>query len=354
MSMTAVCLGETMAMLTPDPGTALLDADLLRLSNGGAESNVALGLAAMGVQAHWVSRVGADGFGARILAELAGNGVGVAGVETDPSRPTGLYVKVPAHRGTRASVLYYRGGSAASAMSPRLLGQPAVADLLERADLLHISGITAALSPECLALLEALLSRPRGGITVSFDVNWRAALWAGKDRGVLRDLANRADIVLVGRDEAEHAFGTGAEAEIRRLLPDPGVVVIKNEDVSVVALERDGRRSEVPALAVEVVEPVGAGDSFAAGYLSGVLLGLDQRASLRRGHIAAACTLTVTGDRGPLPATPLLERILSCSDEEWGRTALTRAGFAAREPAASIAAPAGAATAAAAGDGGGR
>jgi 2-dehydro-3-deoxygluconokinase len=332
MSMTAVCLGETMAMLTPGPGSSLADAGRLELGNGGAESNVALGLAAMGVSTHWVSRVGRDGFGTRIVTELAESGVGVEGVETDPSRPTGLYVKVPAHGGSPASVLYYRRGSAASAMGPDLLGRPAVADLLARADLVHLSGITAALSEECFALLEALLARPRGSQQVSFDVNWRAPLWGGKDRSVLRELANRADIVLVGRDEAEHAFGTGDEAEIRALLPDPAVIVIKNDAVSAIALERHGLRSEVRALAVEVVEPVGAGDSFAAGYLSGVLMGLDQRTSLRRGHIAAACTLTVSGDRGALPPPHVLDRVLADSEEGWERTTVTSAGFSTELP----------------------
>ncbi|HKU11637.1 MAG TPA: sugar kinase [Sinomonas sp.] len=325
--MTAVCIGETMAMLTPETGSPLAGADRLELSNGGAESNVALGLAAMGHETHWVSRVGSDGFGARILAELSEHGVGVAGVETDTSRPTGLYVKVPATKTAPGSVLYYRRCSAASAMSPQLLEEPVVAGLLEHASLVHVSGITAALSDECLGLLETLLSRPRHALKVSFDVNWRAPLWTGRDQSVLRILANRADIVLVGRDEAEHAFGTGDEAQIRRLLPDPGVIVIKNEAISAIALARGGERTEVPALSVDVVEPVGAGDSFAAGYLSGALQGLGQNASLRRGHVAAACTLIVSGDRGPLPTPELLERILRCSDEEWAATTVSRAGF---------------------------
>ncbi|MDQ4501721.1 sugar kinase [Sinomonas sp. ASV322] len=326
--LTAVCIGETMAMLTPEAGTSLERAESLRLSNGGAESNVALGLAAMGLDVQWISRVGRDGFGSRILAELSEHGVGVAGVEVDASRPTGLYVKVPATDEAPASVIYYRRGSAASAMGPELLADPRVAELLDRASLIHVSGITAALSDDCLALLEALLTRPRSSARVSFDVNWRAPLWAGRDSGALRRLANLADIVLVGRDEAEHAFGTGDEAELRRLLPGPDVVVVKNEATSAIALERGGRRAEVPALAVDVVEPVGAGDSFAAGYLSGVLFGLGQRESLRRGHVAAACTLTVGGDRGPLPDAATLERVLGCSEDEWATTTVSRAGFA--------------------------
>ena len=81
--------------------------------------------------------------------------------------------------------------------------------------------------------------------------------------------------------------------------------------------QKGDTREEVPALSVDVVEPVGAGDSFAAGYLSGMLFGLGQKASLRRGHVAAACTLTVHGDRGPLPGAGQLAAILDSSDDGW-------------------------------------
>jgi len=312
--LSAVCVGETMAMLTPVQAVPLHLATELHCGIGGAESNVAMGLAAMGLDTHWVSRVGHDGFGTRILHDLRDHGVGVSGVDVDSQRPTGLYVKVPAQDSDPdggSSVLYYRQGSAASAMGRETLSNPAVSSLLENAALIHLSGITAALS------LEAILTAPRNGRTISFDVNWREALWAGQDRSVLQRLANLADVVLVGKDEAEHAFGTTDEAELRRLMPDPKVLVIKNEAISAISLDRSGTREEVPALSVAVVEPVGAGDSFAAGYLSGMLFGLGQKESLRRGHVAAACTLTVHGDRGPLPSAEDLAAILDSSDGAW-------------------------------------
>lgn len=316
-----------MAMLTPVGNTPLSDATELFYGVGGAESNVAMGLAAMGVAAHWVGRVGNDGFGLRILKDLAAHRVGVDGVEVDPALPTGLYVKVPALEEGQGSVLYYRQGSAASAMSPAMLANPAVAALLADSSLIHLSGITAALSPGCRDLLWAILATPREGRLVSFDVNWRDALWAGQDKGVLRDLANQADVVLVGADEALHAFDTDDEADLRALLPDPAVLVVKNAHAGAVALLNDGGRVEVPALGVDVLEPVGAGDAFAAGYFSGMLFGLDQRSCLRRGHLSAACTLTVPGDRGPLPAPGVVERILACSEAEWAGTRVYPGGI---------------------------
>ncbi len=316
--LSTVCIGETMAMLTPLDGVPLHRATELHCGVGGAESNVALGFAAMGLDSHWVGRVGDDGFGVRIIDELRRGGVGVSSVQVDRTLATGVYVKVPAPEVHGiGSVLYYRSGSAASVMGPSMLTDPAVVLLLEHAGLVHLSGITAALSPECLAMTEAVLIAPRRGRLISFDVNWRPALWVNRDRSVLRRLANLADVVLVGKDEAEHAFGTTDEGELRALLPGPSVLVIKDGAVSATALHRDGSRTDVPALSVDVLEPVGAGDSFAAGFLSGMLHGLDQRASLRMGHIAAACTLTVHGDRGPLPDADELSVILGSCEAQW-------------------------------------
>lgn len=323
-------------MLTPVQAVPLHQATELHCGIGGAESNVAMGLAAMGVDTHWIGRVGRDGFGTRILHELRDHGVGISGAEVDGSLPTGLYIKVPAQETDPdggSSVLYYRQGSAASAMGPATRANPAVSSLLEKATLIHLSGITAALSPDCLELLWAVLTAPRDGRLISFDVNWREALWAGRDHSILQRLANLADVVLVGKDEAEHAFGTTDEAELRHMLPDPAVLVIKNEATSAIALTREGAagvREEVPALSVAVVEPVGAGDSFAAGYLSGILFGLDQKASLRRGHVAAACTLTVQGDRGPLPDAAQLASILNSSDDDWAAIHVENGHFTTR------------------------
>ncbi len=282
-----------------------------------------MGLAAMGVDAHWVGRVGHDGFGTRILNELASHDVGVSGVVRDDTRATGLDVKIPAAAQSDAeesAVLYYRQGSAASAMSPAMLDNPAVATLLAQAGLIHLSGITATLSPGCRALLAGILALPRNGRLVSFDVNGRAALWANEDKAILRTLANPSDVVLVGADEAMPALGTNDEAGLRAMLPDPAVIVLKNAHTSAIALMRDGGRAEVPSLSISVLEPVGAGDAFAAGYLSGMLFGLDQRSSLLRGHLSAAATLTVPGDRSPLPSTAALEKILARSAADWSAT----------------------------------
>ncbi|MEE1665163.1 sugar kinase [Streptomyces sp. WAC07094] len=307
-----VCVGETMAALAPDPLGPLDGADLLRVDVAGAESNVALYLADHGIPARWVSAVGDDPFGRRVRARIAAGGVDVSGVRVDPERPTGLLLKDPGAQGTR--VHYHRAGSAASALTPDVLDDPAFAD----AALVHLSGITPALSSGCRALVERAL-RPDRPWPVSFDVNHRPALWHGRSAAdVLRPLADLADIVLVGLDEAQALWGEGiADAEdVRDLLSGPRVLVVKDGDRAATAFVGDAVHS-VPALKVRVAEPVGAGDAFAAGFLSGLLRRLPVDGALRLGHLTAASALGVAADHGPLPDPALLSALLDADEETW-------------------------------------
>ncbi|MFD9736820.1 sugar kinase [Umezawaea sp. NPDC059074] len=305
-----VCLGETMVVLVPaEPGPPHEVVKWTR-AIGGAESNVACHLARLGVRSAWVSAVGGDAFGRAVLDAVGGAGVDVTGVSVDPDRPTGLYVKEANASGS--PVRYYRQGSAASAMGPEAL------DRLDRTDvrLVHVSGITAALSDSCLALLRAVLTGPRDGHVVSFDLNWRPALWRDRDPSVLRELANAADIVLAGADEAEAVWGTGDPAKLRELLPGPASLVVKQGEVGATLVE-DGVFTHQPALRVDVVEPVGAGDAFAAGYLAAHLAGNPPARRLRAGHLQAAAVLLTTEDVGqPLPAS-VTGPLLDADDGTW-------------------------------------
>ena len=309
------CLGEAMAVLIPDGPVADGDGAAYTLSVGGAEANVACSLAALGVPVRWVGRVGDDRFGRVIVRTLAGRGVDVSGVEVDTTRQTGLYVKeiVAATSAGEPStrMRYYRAGSAACAMGPQLAETSAVRDT----PLLHVSGITAALSASCAALIDALLSRPRpaGGI-VSFDVNLRPTLWSGRDPAVLLELARRADLVFLGADEAAAICGVSAPDELRRLLPEPHTLVVKQGADGAVGFE-GGQRVRVAALPVEVAEATGAGDAFAAGFIAATLRGLGLHDRLRLGTLAAAGALRVRGDFAAMPASAEIERFLAGGDQ---------------------------------------
>ncbi|MEU1628658.1 sugar kinase [Streptomyces sp. NPDC020096] len=310
-----VCLGESMVTLVPARPGRLADVPVFHRGIGGAESNVACCLARTGHRARWISRVGADGFGDHLLAEIAAAGVDVSAVQRDGSRPTGIYVKE--RLADRTAVLYYRSGSAAAAMSPGNLDRDAV----RSGRLLHLSGITAALSAECGALMTELTRPSDGRPLVSFDVNFRPALWSSRDPSPLAELARGCDIVFVGEDEARAAWGLPDAAAIRSALPEPAVLVVK-QGAEGAAVFRDDTATLVAALRVDVVEPVGAGDAFAAGFLSGTLRGLPVRDRLRHGHLMAAAALTVPGDLGTPPPRERADALAALTDEEWGRLRL--------------------------------
>lgn len=289
-----VCIGETMALITPvDAALALAREATIGLA--GAESNVAVGLAAAGRHVAWASRVGDDPLGARIATELERRGVELW-VERDENAPTGVMFKDPGSEGS--SVYYYRRGSAASRMAPRYLD---VARLVG-VKIVHTSGITPALSASCRDMIDQLFEDARtAGALVSFDVNDRRALWPIEDAAAtLARLANTADITFVGRDEAERLWGTSTPTEIRALLPACALLIVKDGEVGATVFAGDAEPVFVAAPVVDVVEPVGAGDAFAAGFLAATLDNRPLAERLQTGHVAAARVLTIAADMPPL------------------------------------------------------
>ena len=289
-----LCVGETMVLVTPVESVGLAGGDLCRLTIGGAESTVALYLAELGHRVHWASRLGDDPLGERVVRQLDRHGVDTSLVHRDTEAQTGVYFKDPTPGST--TVYYYRAGSAASRMS--------AADvemfLPGKSRLVHLSGVTPALSASCQGLVEAILARAHTlGTQVSFDVNYRPALWSADDAApILLELGRQADILFVGLDEARTLWHTGTPAEVRALVGTHNRLVVK--DGAVGATEFYGADSWFePAEVVPVVEVVGAGDAFAAGVLSGLLTGGDEAEGLRLGHELAARTLRSTSDYVP-------------------------------------------------------
>ncbi|WMX48841.1 sugar kinase [Streptomyces roseicoloratus] len=320
-----------MVTFLPSRPGRLADVPAFTRAVGGAESNVACTLAAAGHRVRWVGRVGADGFGDHLLAAVAAYGVDTGAVRRDPHRPTGVYFRTDADRATDAhEVVYYRTGSAASAMSPDTVPYETVAD----GRILHLTGITAALSADCRDLLYELTApRPHRPL-VSFDVNHRPGLWRDgpavpdTPADVLLDLANRADLVFVGADEAKALWGTHGARAVANLLDRPETLVVKLgrggatvvdrhpashahiEDADGVAyLERPPR--------VDVVSAVGAGDAFAAGFLSATLRGLPMPVRLRHGHLTAAAALTAPGDLARPPRRAHADRLAALDGPAW-------------------------------------
>jgi 2-dehydro-3-deoxygluconokinase len=292
-----LAIGEAMAVLSPDPPVPLRRAATLSMSMAGAEVNVVMHLAALGLSTAFCSRVGDDPFGRLIGDRLDEAGV-AADVRVDGGAPTGVYFKDPGASGT--AVHYYRTGSAASTMDTSIWST------CRPARLVHLSGITPALSASCAQLVsDGLIGRPLAGSTMSFDVNYRPRLWAPAVAGpVLLALACHADLVFVGLDEAATLWGTTSAADVRTLISGPDLVV-KDGAVGATAFTATGVAFE-PSIPLEIVEAVGAGDAFAAGYLHGLLSDRPAAERLRLGHLLARAALRTTADVGlPLTAAEL-------------------------------------------------
>lgn len=295
-----VSLGETMAAFVPDG-----EGGRYRFAALGAESNVAVGMAQIGCRTRWISRLGADQLGGQVADFVAGHGVDAV-VDWDDSQVTGVLVKELTATGTR--VRYYRSQSAARHLAEEHIQR------IGTTRWVHITGVTPALSPSCAALTASVVGRRTDhAARVSFDVNYRPTLWAGRAEAArtLIPLARQADTVFIGNDEAESLFGTCEEDEVRRQLmtADDQEVVLKRGAGPASVLTATGSVTE-PALPSPVVDVTGAGDAFAAGYLAASCWGWAARERLQLGHLLAARVIGVTGDLAPTLERSELDRLL--------------------------------------------
>lgn len=287
--------GETMLLMLAEPGIPLERATAFRRSIAGAESNVAAGLARLGHEVRWLGRVGADPAGRAVLAQLRAEGIDTRHAVVDPDAPTGLLLR-DSHPARAIDVQYYRAGSAASRLTPGEL----TAEMVRGARLVHVTGITPMLSDTAhRATLRLLDLAAEAGAPVSFDPNIRLKLGTPERwRERVAPLLGRADVVLAGEDELE------------LLEVDPaglgGLVVVKRRDKSATCGEL---RQE--AFTVPLTDPVGAGDAFAAGFLSGLLRGVPREVCLREAAAVAALVVQCANDIDGLPDRAGLDRALA-------------------------------------------
>lgn len=288
-------LGECMALIYPPAGQGLEEAQVLQQDMAGAEANLCIAISRLGNKAGFITRAGMDPFGRRIYARLAAEGVDLSGWVDDPTAPTGLFFREHLADGQRR-VYYYRAGSAASRLSPEDLP----AQLFEGIKVLHLTGITPALSPACAAACrKAVELAHQAGAKVSFDPNFRSKLWdADTANKELRWFYEHADLVLMGHEDARATLADGSAEEVLRAAIALGAqtAVLKLADEGAMALQ-DERFYRVPAAPVrEVVDPVGAGDGFDAGFLAGWLRDWDMMFCLRLGALVGAQAVQVAGD----------------------------------------------------------
>ncbi len=303
-----VTFGEAMALFLTEPARRLRGARTFVRSIAGAESNVAIGVSRLGRRAGWFGRVGDDPLGHALLDTLRGEGVEIRRAVVDDGAPTGILVR-DRQTERRIDVLYYRGGSAGS----RLNADDVDPTYIEGAGVLHVTGITPALSAGCREATRHAVEIARDrSVPVAFDPNLRTKLWdAATAARTLEPLAG-ADVVLAGRDEAEALSGrSGLDAASSWFL-DRGAELVVMKVAADGAWATDGDRTwAAPAHPVTVVDPVGAGDAFAAGFLDAWLDDLDVESCLRRGNTTAALSMQAPGDMEGLPYRDELDAALT-------------------------------------------
>lgn len=310
-----VFLGELLVRLSAQGKQLLATTPALDVNVGGAEANVAVGMAMLGCETAMVSAVPDNDFGRRAIAHLAAGGVDAKGVLTAPGR-MGLYILTPG-AGVRASdIVYDRAASSFALLGPGAFDWDS---LLAGAGRLHLSGITPALGPNSAALaLEAAAAAERLGVAISFDGNYRARLWDAWDsdpRSILSELVGKADILfgnhqdiglllgkpIVGEGEdrrraaADAAFGAFPKL---KLMASTARRVIDADSNAIAARidSRDGSVQTEEVLIAGIVDRIGGGDAFAAGVMAALDRGLPVDEAAEWGLALTALKHSLPGD----------------------------------------------------------
>jgi 2-dehydro-3-deoxygluconokinase len=297
-----ITFGEAMMLLVADQPGPLERVRVFHKRTAGAETNVAIGLARLGLKVGWASRLGTDSMGRYLLEALSGEGIDCSHVVCDPSQRTGFQFKGKVDDGSDPPVEYHRAGSAASHMG---LGDIDEA-WLRGARHLHATGVFAAISATTLPAARKTMDLMRAaGRSVSFDPNLRPTLWATPElmRDAINDLATRAHWVLPGLEEGRFLTGEQTPEGIARHYRQRGaeLVVVKLGSEGAYYDAQEGA-AYVPGFPVrKVVDTVGAGDGFAVGVISAILEGLSVSDAVRRGAWIGARAVQVLGDSEGLP-----------------------------------------------------
>ncbi|MBV7507859.1 sugar kinase [Bacillus sp. sid0103] len=297
----SITFGEAMAMFMANHPGALHEVSQFTRELAGAETNVAIGLARLGLHSGWASKVGNDAFGKFVIERLKNENVDIKHVWIDQQHPTGFQLKSMVLEGD-PEVQYFRKGSAASHLTSDDFNE----EYFQHAKHMHMTGIPLALSESARAFAKhALWFMKKNGKKVSFDPNLRPTLWASQEEMVkeINEVAFQADIVLPGIAEGEILTGFKEPREIASFYLEKGVelVVIKlgAEGAFYKTITEEGT---VPGFHVEkVVDTVGAGDGFAVGVISGLLEGLEVHEAVSRGNAIGALAVQSPGDNDGYP-----------------------------------------------------
>ena len=298
----AILVGEPMGLFIAQEEGKLSDVSGYSMAVAGAEFNVAVGLARLNLPVTYLTRLGEDPFGQKIVRTLQRNGIGSEFVSFSKERSTGFMLKSKVSTGD-PKIFYFRKGSAASTLSKE------DADRMDFSGygFVHLTGIFPALSESTKEASFYLIKKAREhGLTVSFDPNLRPQLWPDTETMVqtLNEFAALSDYVLPGEAEGELLCGDRDPRKIGQFYLERGakaVVTKMGSRGAYLMTEQD--QELVPGFSIEkVVDTVGAGDGFAAGILSALMEGKNLYEAVRRANAVGAIQVTSIGDNDGLPS----------------------------------------------------
>ena len=310
-----VTIGETMVLLYGEDTTAPLRfGERLKLDFAGADSNFAIAMSRLGYRSAWISRLGDEPLGDLVLNAIAREGVDVSQVIRDPTRNTGLYLKH--HDATGVTrIQYYRRGSAASNLQPDDLSP----DHFRDARLVHLNGMTFALSESCARTMRRAVELTLdSGAMISLDLNLRLQLWSIESaREAIGPVIQKSSAIFGTEEEFLDYFGVSDidEALGAAVALGPRIAAAKMGPDGAVALVDGLRFAHGGYNAPAVVDVVGAGDGFDAGFLASYLRGLSPYECLRRANLCGACAVATPGDFQGYPTLEEMERLLESSQE---------------------------------------
>jgi 2-dehydro-3-deoxygluconokinase len=306
MSVDVITFGEAMVRLSPPNFRRLEQARSLDVQVGGAELNTAVALARLGRSAAWVSRLTDNPLGRLIANHAREAGVSTEHVVWTKEDRVGVYYLEFGAAPRASSVLYDRKGAAIANVRPGTVPWERV---FTGAKWFHVTGITPALSPSAAAATrEALVAARSAGAGTSIDLNYRVKLWTQEEAGrCMADLMQFCDVLVTTEEDTERVFGIKGKdyeevaAQVARRFPVRVVAITLRENPLVwkntwtAIAWQEGRVHKTRTYEVEIVDRLGAGDSFAAGLIHGLLDG-DLQKGLDFGVAASAIKHSIPGD----------------------------------------------------------
>ncbi|MBN1582123.1 MAG: sugar kinase [Anaerolineae bacterium] len=315
-----VCLGETMLMFAPPRYELIEHCDRFTTYSAGSESNVAIGLARLGIHSGWIGKLPDNVLGRKIVNGIRAHGVDTSRcIWTKAGRVGTVFVEWGACP-RPLKTIYDRAGSTAATLKVDELDW----DYLKRAEWLHLSGITPALSEMCRESTAQIVSCARKcGCRISFDVNYRSLLWSPDEaRTVFQEILPNVDLLIATEADAtmlleqERAQKDLAQKELVREMLVVSLFDRYHPDAAVMTCGADGSMAydgqdiyRSRGYDVHAVNCLGAGDAFDAGFLYGYL-NLDLQSGLDCGSVMTALKMTIPQNM-PLIERADLQRILS-------------------------------------------